>query len=183
MGLWNLDPSLNLLDSKNTPLTSRKPATKPVWSRLSSLAFRPGSVFQPLLFLLRSSPAYLIEKWLQCLLSMVDICWLIDPWGIWVKSYISNFQTYFTDWQISYMLWNFPQMDATGTYWWQVNIGSCNGLVPWGNKPLPEPMLTQICCHMASQGHNVLMSLLMIGKWLWYLYDFIWIRWACHIYK
>ena len=29
----------------------RKLATKPVWSRLSSLAFRPGSVFQPLLFL------------------------------------------------------------------------------------------------------------------------------------
>ena len=25
-----------------------------------------------------------------------------------------------------------------------VNIGSGNGLVPWGNKPLPEPMLTQI---------------------------------------
>ena len=26
---------------------------------------------------------------------------------------------------------------------WQVNIGSGNGLVPSGNKPLPEPMLTQ----------------------------------------
>ena len=26
----------------------------------------------------------------------------------------------------------------------QVNIGSGNGLVPSGNKPLPEPMLTQI---------------------------------------
>ena len=33
----------------------------------------------------------------------------------------------------------------------QVNIGSGNGLVPSGNKPLPEPMLTQIAvaiwCH------------------------------------
>ena len=32
-----------------------------------------------------------------------------------------------------------------------VNIGLSNGLVPLGNKPLPEPMLTQIyvtkCCH------------------------------------
>ena len=27
----------------------------------------------------------------------------------------------------------------------QVNIGSGNGLVLSGNKPLPEPMLTQIC--------------------------------------
>ena len=35
----------------------------------------------------------------------------------------------------------------------QVNIGSGNGLVPSGNKPLPEPMLTQICCHMASLDH------------------------------
>ena len=26
--------------------------------------------------------------------------------------------------------------------WWEVNIGSGNGLVPSGNKPLPEPMLT-----------------------------------------
>ena len=29
-------------------------------------------------------------------------------------------------------------------YWWEVNIVSGNGLVPLGNKPLPEPMLTQI---------------------------------------
>ena len=31
--------------------------------------------------------------------------------------------------------------------WWpysQVNIGSGNGLMPSGNKPLPEPMVTQI---------------------------------------
>ena len=27
---------------------------------------------------------------------------------------------------------------------WLVNIGSCNGLVPAGNKPLPESMLTKI---------------------------------------
>ena len=30
----------------------------------------------------------------------------------------------------------------------QVNIGSGNGLVPSGNKPLPEPMLTQISVAM-----------------------------------
>ena len=40
--------------------------------------------------------------------------------------------------------------------WWSVNIDSGNGLVPSGNKPLPEPMLTQICCHMVSLGHNEL---------------------------
>ena len=27
---------------------------------------------------------------------------------------------------------------------WQVNIGSSNGLLPLGNKPLPEPVLTHV---------------------------------------
>ena len=35
-------------------------------------------------------------------------------------------------------------MNDTGLHWWSINIGSGNGLVPSGNKPLPEPMLTQI---------------------------------------
>ena len=47
-------------------------------------------------------------------------------------------------------------MNATTPHWSLVNIGSGNGLVPSGNKPLPEPMLTQICHHMASLCHNVL---------------------------
>ena len=36
---------------------------------------------------------------------------------------------------------------------WSVNLGSGNGLVPSGNKPLPEPMLTQITVTI---GHNEL---------------------------
>ena len=35
-------------------------------------------------------------------------------------------------------------MNVTGLQWWSVNIGSCNGLVPSGDKPLPEPMVTQM---------------------------------------
>ena len=35
-------------------------------------------------------------------------------------------------------------MSVVRPSWWLVNIGSGNGLVPSGNKPLPEPMLTQI---------------------------------------
>ena len=34
-------------------------------------------------------------------------------------------------------------MTAMGLYLWLVNIGSGNGLVSSGNKPLPGPMLTQ----------------------------------------
>ena len=35
-------------------------------------------------------------------------------------------------------------MNALEPYWWYVNIGTGNGLVPLGNKPLPEPVLTKI---------------------------------------
>ena len=35
-------------------------------------------------------------------------------------------------------------MDSSGSYQLQVKIGSGNGLVPSGNKPLPEPILTNL---------------------------------------
>ena len=64
---------------------------------------------------------------------------------IWMKFGISNFQAQnFNDWWLRYLLQNCTQMNATGPYWLQVNIGSGDGLVPSGNKSLPEPMLTQI---------------------------------------
>ena len=50
------------------------------------------------------------------------------------------------------------KLNVTRPYWWSVNIGSGNGLVPSGNKPLPEPMLTQICGHRVSLGHNELIN-------------------------
>ena len=49
---------------------------------------------------------------------------MIDGWGI--SSEIS------------------PNINVSWLHWWSFNIGSGNGLVPSGNKPLPEPMLTQI---------------------------------------
>ena len=55
-----------------------------------------------------------------------------------------NFQMDFSDWWLRHLLWNCPNMNVTGLHWWSVNIGSGSGLVPSGNKPLPEPMLTQI---------------------------------------
>ena len=39
-----------------------------------------------------------------------------------------------------------------GVNWWEFNIGSGNGLVPSGIKPLPEPVLTKI--------HDAIMGLL-----------------------
>ena len=49
-------------------------------------------------------------------------------------------------------------MNVSGPYWWKVNIGSGNGLVPSGNKPLPEPVFTKISNAMWPQGHNELTS-------------------------
>ena len=49
---------------------------------------------------------------------------LIDGWGIYCEIAL---------------VWM-----SLGFHWWAVNNGSDNGLVPSGNKSLPEPMLTQI---------------------------------------
>ena len=37
-----------------------------------------------------------------------------------------------------------PCSECHITYWWLLNIDSGNGMVVSGNKPSPEPMLTQI---------------------------------------
>ena len=50
----------------------------------------------------------------------------------------------FSDWRLRHLLWKCPNINVTGLHWWSVDIGSGNGLVPLANKPLPEPMLTQI---------------------------------------
>ena len=50
----------------------------------------------------------------------------------------------FSDWWLGHFLRNRPNMNVIGLHWWSVKIGSGNGLVSSGNKPLPEPMLTQI---------------------------------------
>ena len=56
---------------------------------------------------------------------------------------ISNFQTPTGDKYLKHFLWNCPQLPQNLTDD-KVNIGSGNGLVPSGNKPLPEQMLNQI---------------------------------------
>ena len=42
------------------------------------------------------------------------------------------------------LLVHYSLVNTTEHLGWRVNIGSGNGLVPSGNKPLPEAMLTQI---------------------------------------
>ena len=67
------------------------------------------------------------------------------------------FKQDFSDWWLRHLLWNCLNMNVTGLHWWSVNFGSGNGLVPSGNKPLPEPMFDpDLCHHMAWLGHNEL---------------------------
>ena len=87
---------------------------------------------------------YIHTKQLTCALYSTSLFELICPWEMWLLPQISNFQTRIKDNYIEYFMWNCPQVNATRPDWWQVNIGSGNGLVPSGKKPLPEPMLTQI---------------------------------------
>ena len=44
---------------------------------------------------------------------------------------------------LEHFRWNWAQFNATIPHRWLVNIGWGNGLVPTGNKPSPEPVLTR----------------------------------------
>ena len=63
------------------------------------------------------------------------------PWEIWMKFRLVIFKLIVVILD-QYFMWNCPQMHVTGVYSWFINIGSGNGLVPSGNKPLTEPMLS-----------------------------------------
>ena len=63
----------------------------------------------------------------------------------------SSFQTDMKDRYLEHLLWN-----ATRSHGRLISIGSGNGLMPWGIKPLPEPVLTQICVYIWH--HKAIMS-------------------------
>ena len=45
---------------------------------------------------------------------------------------------------MKHLVWDCTYMNVTGFYWWQVILDLDDGLVPLGEMPLSEPMLTQI---------------------------------------
>ena len=67
-------------------------------------------------------------------------------------------------------------MNVTGLHWLSVNIGSGNGLVPSGNKPLTEPMLTQTTLYNASihQGAHLSLTDARLKNRDWYAILFTW---------
>ena len=134
-----------------------------VWTEMT---WRSQSIWSSVNILLNSSllalcralnPQLLIETSVRKQ-SQVLMCgaanWLLVLW--WHESTVFNslapgtfqwlviFQASFIDWWLRCLWWNCPQMNVTWHYWWWVNIGSGNGLVTSGTKPLPGPVLTYI---------------------------------------
>ena len=64
-------------------------------------------------------------------------------WNCNLKFVISKL-TCIKDTYLGDFRWNYPHANATEPHQWLVNIGSGNGLVLSGNKPLPEQMLAKI---------------------------------------
>ena len=66
-----------------------------------------------------------------------------DPWA-WTKRPTvcrPHFQMYRLEWILIEI---FNKVYPSRSNSWQVSIGPGNGLVPWGNKLLPGPMLTKV---------------------------------------
>ena len=63
-----------------------------------------------------------------------------------------DFQANSSNWRVRYLC--SIALIVTGSHWWYVSIGSGNGFVPSGNKPLPKPVLIQfyitIWCQQAT---------------------------------
>ena len=83
-------------------------------------------------------------------------------WDLHNRS-ISNVKTQNAELWLWHSLWNCTQVNATELHWWEVNIGSGNGLVLSGNKLLLKPMLIQVyvsiwCKWVDAYGHNELTS-------------------------
>ena len=56
------------------------------------------------------------------------------PWEMCLSFCIDNFHTHIKHWylEVEHFLWQCPELYATRPYWWWVNIGLGNGLMPPG---------------------------------------------------
>ena len=84
---------------------------------------------------------------------------VLTLWGLhkWLLFY-RHFQMHFPEWKVVYFESQFITVNCSCGYnWIKVNIGSGNGLVPLGDKPSPETILTNtydtIWCDWAMDLH------------------------------
>ena len=67
----------------------------------------------------------------------------ITVWMVLGKCGSCNFQTHIKERYRGHYLWDSPQMNVEKPHWRSASIGSGKGLVPSGNKPLSEPMMSK----------------------------------------
>ena len=81
---------------------------------------------------------------------------------MWRWFRMCKFQTQLENWYLEYSSKYYPGISARGYHWWNVNIGSGNGLVPsgitWTNFDW------KLWCHMASLCHNKLRDIPLFAK-------------------
>ena len=83
----------------------------------------------------------------------VERCLTHWPLGNWNEILGKSFKNWLMA-EVSLVI--LPSDECYWTLVMIINIGSGNGVVPSGTKPLPEPMLTRSVHLMASLGHNEL---------------------------
>ena len=83
-------------------------------------------------------------QWVNASLSFIISHCTLTHYPLRLLFQMCKFQTQPGDRYHEYPSKQCPTIKASESHWWLVNIGSGNGLVPSGNKPLPEPMLTPI---------------------------------------
>ena len=65
-------------------------------------------------------------------------------WTIWLAFHIRHFLTHLREWKSSYFDSSFREICSQWSNPQNMSIGLVNGLVPSGNMPLPELVLTKI---------------------------------------
>ena len=84
------------------------------------------------------------------------------PLGDLNQIYICNFQMDFSDGWLRHLLWNCPNINVAGVYWWSVNIGSGNGLVPLVTSHSWANVDPDLCDHMVSLDQNELIGVIAL---------------------
>ena len=85
-----------------------------------------------------------LVRWLCHIKSMHIPGWyqLICPWTKWPPFHRRHSHIHFNEWKLLSFYSTFREVCSQWSNWQFVSIGLGNGLVPSGNKPLPEPTMT-----------------------------------------
>ena len=75
-----------------------------------------------------------------------------------LESNVIDFQKHAEDIYLGYFVWTSPQVNTKRPHWWYGNTGLDDGSVQSGTMPLPPISDSHLCHHVASPGHNELIS-------------------------